>query len=223
MANNVLSTQPLMAPNPTIGGETPLPGETWSNFLARTGIYKNLSASGLKEAEDAFNVARLQQQQISTSTNALDTQTALQKQRLEDLSKLLAENNDKQFNLDIPGIAETAQNQGFLETSGFGNALANRRAQLTQTSNEKLTEQALADRDLQIKGIGDITANTNALGTGGLQRTFSTRDLDRSEALARELARYGVPAPSAQPSTFDKTLQYAGPILSGVGAVKGAA
>lgn len=216
-----LSTQPIIAPNPSIGGAQPLPGESWSNFLARTGIYRNMDASSLKEAEDAFKVAQLQQQQISTSTNALDTQTALQKTRLNDLAKLLAEQNDKQFNLDIPQIAETAQNQGFLETSGFGNALANRRAQLTATSDAALAEQALADRDLQIKGIGDITTNTNNLGTAGLQRTFSTEDTASAQALARELAKYGVQAPAPQPSTLDKALQYGGPLLSGGAAIIG--
>lgn len=218
-----VSAQPLNTYNPQgILGHSPLPGETWSQFLQRTGAYQGQSPQAMSDAEDAFKVQALQNQEAQTSQSALDQQTALQKSRLSDLATALANQTDTQFNLDIPKIANTAQNQGMLETSGFGEALANDKAQLVANNNATLTNQALADRDLAITGVGNIANNTNALATGGLQRTFSIEDQDKANALAKELAAYGIPAPAAQPSTFEKGLQYAGPILSGVGAVKGA-
>lgn len=209
--------------NRTMRGNTPLPNETWSQFLERTGIYKSLpDKAALAEVEDAFKVAQLQQAQEAKSRGVLEEQKGVQSQRLGELTSLLAKQQDAKFNREIPGIAETAQAGGFLETSGFGNSLANRYKELTAETSEALARQSLTDRDLEVTSLGAIGKESNATGTAGLERTFSTEDLSRSEILARELAKYGVPAPAKEPSTFDKTLQYAGPVLSGVGAVKGA-
>lgn len=158
--------------------------------------------------------------QEGKSRSILGEQTDIQKKRLAELTTLLAGQQKTQFNQDIPGIAETAQGAGMLETSGFGNALANRYKELTANTSAELARQSLTDRDLEIGELGKIGAGANNLSTAGLERQFSSSDLARSETLARELARYGVPAPAKEPSSFEKILPYAGPVLSGVGAMK---
>lgn len=208
----------------TSGSMQPLPGETLNDFRNR--MVSNTTGDLVTNPgniEDTYRLHQLQQDEEAKSRGILGEQTTIASKRLNDLASLLAKQQKTQFNEDIPGLAETAQGQGFLETSGFGNSLASRYKELSAKTSAEIAKQALADRDLEIGGLGKIGENANALATGGLQRTFSTEDLTRSEALARELAKYGVPAPAKQPSTSDKLLQYSGPILSGVGAVKGAA
>lgn len=208
--------------NPNLPGFPGLPrkpGESDKDYQLR-----------LMEAQRPYQQANIERQQIeklagteeAKSRAILGEQTKLQEQRLSDLASLLAKQQDAKFNRDIPDIAETAQGQGFLETSGFGNALAKRYKDLTAQTSEELARQALTDRDLAINSTGQIGQNANDLYTSGLERQFSVTDNAKSEALARELAKYGVPTPAKGPSTTDKLLQYGGPVLSGVGAVKGA-
>ncbi len=213
-----VSTNPV---NRALRGNTPLPGESWSQFLERTQMYNKVDRQGLQEVEDAFNVARLQQTEEAKSRSILDEQGQLQKSRLGELTSLLAKQQTDQFRMEIPQIAETAQAQGFLETSGFGGALANRYKELTAGTSAELAKQSLEDRDLQIKGLGDVGKNSNDLATAGLERTFSTQDLTRSEALARELAKYGVAAPSKVDS-FDQNLSRLGQITQIGASVAGA-
>jgi hypothetical protein len=204
---------------PGFRGLPRIPGESDAAYQAR-----------LAKAQAAYQQANVERKQITdlagteeaNSRKILGEQGDLQKQRLNDLATLLAQQNNQQFNRDIPGIAETAQGQGFLETSGFGNALSRDYTNLQQDTNNKILSQGLADRDLQIQGLGGIGTNNNNLATSGLQRQFSVTDQARADDLARELGALGVPAPAKGPSGLDKALTYAGPILSGVGAVKAA-
>lgn len=139
----------------------------------------------------------------------LERQKAIQDQRLKDLASFLSAEEGRKFNQAIPEIAETSQAQGFLETSGFGNALARERVKLAGDTSARLTEQGLADRDFEVGSIGATTAGTRDLLTGGLERKFSLDDLDRSEALSRELARLGIVNPKGESST-DRTLRQGG-------------
>lgn len=173
-------------------------------------------------ATDYYDIMRLGSAEEARKRKILEEQKGIQSTRLSDLAKLLAQQQNDTFNGDIPEIANTAQGKGFLETSGFGNALADRYQTLTEDTSLAIAKQGLADRDFEVGSIGDISSGTGDLNTSALQRKFSVADNAKSEALARELAKYGVAAPAAQPSTMDKALQYAGPILSGVGSVKGA-
>ncbi len=208
---------------PTSNSSSPLPGETYAAYQQRmidTGM--NNEASNPGAAKDAYQLKSLQDTEEAKSRAILGEQGDLQKTRLSDLAKLLTDQQTSQFNRDIPGIANTAQGAGMLETSGFGGALANRYKDLSAATSNAIAKQGLADRDLQIQGLGAIGTNSNNLSTAGLQRTYSTEDLTRSEELARELGRMGVPAPAQQPSTSDKLIGAAGPILSGVGSIKAA-
>ncbi len=204
---------------PGFAGLPRIPGETDAQYQARLQIAQQPYQQANAENKQVQALAGTEAQ---TSRSALDEQTALQKTRLNDLASLLANQNKTQFNLDAPSIANTSQNQGFLETSGFGQALGQDYTKLQAATDAQLGQQALADRDLQIKGLGDIAGNTNALSTAGLQRQFSTTDTAKANDLALKLGQMGVPSAPKAPSSFDTALQYAGPILSGVGAVKGA-
>ncbi len=221
MATADVSIQPVIAPNRALLGQQPRPGETWGQFLERTQLHTKVDRQGLAEAEDAFKVAQLSQANEAKSRSILDEQSGLQKTRLNELVSLLAKQQGDQFKMDIPQIAETAQGQGFLETSGFGNALANRYKELTAGTSAEIAKQALSDRDLQIKGIGDIGRGATDLATAGVERQFSTEDLTRSEELARELAKYGVAAPT-KVSSFDQNLGRLGQIAQIGATVAGA-
>ncbi len=205
---------------------SPMPGESFADYQQRTidtGIGNE--ADNPNAAKDAYLLHDLQGTEEAKSRAILGEQTGIQKTRLNDLAKLLTETQDAQFNRDLPGIANTSQGQGFLETSGFGTALANRFKDLSAMTSEKIAEQGLKDRDLEVSAIGDIGTNSNNLATGGLQRTYSTEDLTRSEELARELGRMGVSAPANVNTSADNFARYAqgaGSLLGGIGAVKGA-
>lgn len=162
--------------------------------------------------------------QLIGETGELDAETlakqkAIQQQRLQELAAFLGSEEDRKFNQSIPEIAESAQAQGFLETSGFGNALARERAKLAGDTSARLAEVGISDRDFEVGAIGGTNTQTKDFLTGGLERKFSLEDLDRSEALSRELAKLGVVNPK-EPSSTDKFLNNAGPILGGIGAVK---
>ncbi len=217
MATGIVTGQPVPQYNQTdasnpFAGYPKLPGESQDAYV------KRMYASGV----DQNTIKQLIQRTTDTSQKALDTQSNLQKTRLDDLATLLAGQNKAAFNADIPGIAGNAQKAGMLETSGFGQALSTDYANLQREADAKIAQQALSDRDLAIKGTGDIATNANNLDVAGVERQFSTSDQDKANALAMQLGQMGIPAPAAQPSTTDKIINSAGPILSGVGAAKGA-
>lgn len=205
---------------PGFSGIPRIPGESDAQYQRR-----------LMEAQAPYQEANLQRKQITdlgaeeaaASRTSLTEQDALRKSRLNDLATLLATQTDHQFNRDIPTIANTAQGQGFLETSGFGNALSRDYTTLKTGMADEIAKQGLSDRDAYINGLGDVTTNQNAMRTGGLQRAFSVTDNAKANELALKLGAMGVPAPAQGPSTTDKLIGAAGPILSGVGAVKAAA
>jgi len=95
---------------------------------------------------------------------------------LSDLADLLTEFRGRQFKSDIPILAESAQARGQLDSSGFGNELARRQAQLASQSEQILGMQGLSDRDAEI--LGQLKATEGMLGfqTAGLQRQFGLDD-----------------------------------------------
>jgi len=149
---------------------------------------------------------------------ALEEQTGVQQQRLTDLAGLLAQEEQRQFGQAIPEIAGTAQAQGFLETSGFGGALARERTNLAGRSQFLLGQQALSDRESEIQGLRRIEEGTTGFLQGGLQREFSLSDFDRQRNLANELARLGASA-NRQPAGGGGGAGFAGALGgAGIGA-----
>ena len=215
-------TNPSANPNlPGFQGIPRIPGESEKAYQSRLA---QAMAPYQQAKIDRDMIEKLAKTQEGQARTTLNEQKGIQKTRLDELTKLLAGQEDRHFNTAIPELANTAQNQGFLETSGFGQSLANARVGYAADTDAELKKQALADRDLEIGAIGDIGANNRNLGTSGLQRQFSVIDNTRSEALSRELAKLGVvnPSKSSKPSDLQTGLATAGPILQGVGAVKGA-
>ena len=204
---------------PGFAGIPRIPGESQQAYQRR-----------LMEAQAPYQQANLERQQIeklagtqeAQSRKTLAEQEGIQRTRLDELTKLLAGQEDRHFNTAIPELANTAQNQGFLETSGFGQALSNARVGYAADTDAELKKQALADRQLSIDAIGNIGKNNNDLSTSGLQRQFSVTDNAKSEALARELGKMGIVAPSkaSKPSDLQTGLAVAGPILQGYAATK---
>lgn len=183
-----------------------------------TGVTGRPAAGGVA-VNDQFEIQRLAQEEEARRRKILQEQKGIQSTRLQELTALLAQEEARKFGQAIPDIAGNAQAQGFLETSGFGDALARERSKLAGDTAFRLGEQALTDRDFEVGAIGDISKGTGDLNTNALERKFSVEDLGRSENLARELAKYGVPAPAKGPSGSEQFLQYA----QGAGALAGAA
>ena len=199
---NVVSSQPVYnqsSDSNPFAGTGRLPGETDQQYQQR------LYSAGV----DANTINKLITTETNTSQTALDKQTALQKQRLGDLADLLTQQNKATFNTDIPGIANTSQKAGMLETSGFGQALGQDYTTLQQQTDQALAKQALSDRDLEINGVGTIASDQNALATAGAQRGFSVNDTDKANQLALQLGQMGIPAPAQGPSQADTFNQYA--------------
>ncbi len=208
------STQPYRDPSNPYNLRQ-MPGESESDFRKRLA---NTSTT-LAEAE----AQQFAERQAGQSRSTLEEQKGIQKSRLSDLATLLAQQEHTKFNQAIPEIAETAQGQGFLETSGFGNALARERTKLASDTAYRLGEQGLADRDFEVNAVGDINKNTQNVETAGIERRYGLEDLTRSEQLARELARLGQPAPARGPSSFDRTmtaLQTGATVVGAVGKTK---
>lgn len=164
-------------------------------------------------AMDEAEVQALAAKEEARQRKILEEQKGIQSSRLTNLAALLAEQQKHDFNQSIPGIAETAQSQGFLETSGFGNSLANKYESLTRDTSFELARQGLNDRDFEVSSLGEISKGTGDLNVAGLERRFSVNDRGRSEELSRELAKLGVVNPQGESST-DKNLRRAGDVVS---------
>lgn len=203
--------------------KTPLPNETFQQYqqrMADTGLIN--FAENPTEAQDAYAIYQLQNELEGKSRGIIGEQNEVAKTRLQELAGFLSGEESRKFNEAIPEIASSSQAQGYLETSGFGQALANKRSSLMADTSARLTEQGLKDRDIEIAGLGKLGREYNDVATAGVERDFSTEDLTRSEQLSRELARLGVVNPRGE-SDSEKFANYAGAIGSvagGVGALK---
>ena len=184
----------------------------------------------LREVDrDRQRITDEQAEQERIMRENLAERTQISQDRMAEFTELLAAEEERKFNQAIPELANTAQNQGFLETSGFGNALANERAGLAGQTAFTLAGQALADRNMELEGIQGIGNNALGLRTSGLERTFSQGDQFNSEQLARELGQLGVAAPAQASSSSPNMLggavtgAAAGSAFGPYGAVGGAA
>lgn len=197
-----------------IPGAPTQPGDRLPSLPRKWGESDQAYRARLMEFQAPYHQARLSRgviedeaaRQEEQGRGYLGEQVGIQKNRMQELAALLAQQQDTAFNRNIPGIAETAQGGGFLETSGFGNSLARNYTDLQEDTSLALAKQGLADRDFEVAGIGKIADNRLGLQTGGLERQFSEEDLTRSERLARELGAMGVVSPKGESST-DRTLR----------------
>ncbi len=85
-----------------------------------------------------------QQQQLQALA---DQQKSARAQSLTDLGGILATNQQNLFNRAIPDLAEQANTRGIYRSTGFGDMLANKYANLTQDTQTQLALQGLNDRE----------------------------------------------------------------------------
>ncbi len=171
---------------------------------------------------DRFKIEREGVKQQIEKERALVKQKDIQSNRLKDLSTLLAEQSDRQFKHDAPDIAGEAQNAGYLETSGLGEALARRKQQLAERSQDIISAQGIADRDFEVGSITEALAGRQSFGTAGLERTFSTEDRAKQFSEALMIAKMSQPAGPKGKSTGEKWAQGLQIAASGAGAYFGA-
>ena len=192
--------------------------------MAKFGITDPIMGGGTPEIDRA-SIEQLARMEEERKRKVLEEQKGIQSKRLTDLAALLAEQQKTEFNRDIPQIANTAQGQGFLETSGFGNALSRDYTNLTKDTSMELAKQGLADRNFEVGAIGDISEGTGGYNQSALARKFSVLDTDKANNLAFELGKMGVSAPAVYhgPSDAEKFAAVAGgvgSIAQGIGATK---
>lgn len=162
--------------------------------------------------------------------------TGIDQQRqknLSDLADLLTKNQMDQFNRAVPDLAEQANTSGILRSTGFGDILARKYADLGKDTSTQLALQGLNDRATALgeqtgmvgqnytnatdyaNGLTDVVNTKIGADNAGLQRSFSLQDYQNQLA---DALKYGQ-AP-ATPSS--KTATGAGAVLgAGVGGLLG--
>lgn len=112
-----------------------------------------------------------QQQQLQALA---DQQKSSRSQSLTDLGGILAQNQQNQFNAAIPDLAEQANTAGMYRSTGFGNILAQKYAQLTANTQNQLAQQGISDRESYLQAqqgalntqLGFSGQGANAQATG---------------------------------------------------------
>lgn len=140
------------------------------------------------------------------SQEALDKRTADRKTALDELSTLLSDRADVNYQRAIPGTAENSNVAGVYRSTGFGSALAKEFAKQQQDVAYRLGEQGIRDRELNIAGAQDITDARVGAMQAALQRELSLDDFNRNRITALEFAEANKPKEQGK-SSGEKTLQ----------------
>lgn len=105
--------------------------------------------TALQGIPDIFrNEGQSQQAQLQALA---DSQKSARAQSLTDLGSILAQNQMNQFNRAIPDLAEQANTAGIYRSTGFGNILAQKYANLTADTQTQLALQGIADRNAYLQ------------------------------------------------------------------------
>lgn len=155
-------------PEDVIGGSIP------TNIDLRTD-------RGLVETEGERQAKELQ--------STLDTQRSLRDADRTKLAEMLSQRQEDLFNRAVPGLAENANTQGILRSTGFGDLLSKKYADLTADTQFQLQQQGLSDSDKYTSGLSDVVNTRLGLQNAGLQRQFSLDDASRSLQMAQQLAQ----------------------------------
>lgn len=106
---------------------------------------------------------------------------ALRQQQLNDLAGVLASNRQKNMDFAIPQIAENANVAGIYRSTGFGNALAQKNAELMAADQNTIARAGIDNTDILTGG------NDAALGRNLSLADFG-RDLKASSTLGAQFA-----------------------------------
>lgn len=135
--------------------------------------------------------------QLIESEKALAGRKTERQTKLDELAGLLSSRRDTLQERAIPQITEQSNAAGQLDTTAYGQAIANNLTKLEEDSQFALSSQALSDRDVNMAEALDILGRSQQFQTAGLERTFSREDQSRSQDFAMRLAELSKPT---QPS-----------------------
>ena len=167
------------------GGTDGTDGEGDDSFTATTTI-----PGKVEDERIVGDVADRFEQQ---SRDLLGQQEARREASLKDLSGLMTGRRDEMFKEAVPGLAEQAQEGGFLTSTGFGDSLAKKLASLEREQSYVLGVKGIEYGDMSTQALGNILQQRQGLETAGVERRFSLADWERQSDLAREIGASTVP------------------------------
>ncbi len=171
--------------------------------------------SDINLSSDRGQVELEAQRQADELQKTLDQQKTLRDTNRTALANQLALYQDDQFKRAVPDLTENANTSGILRSTGFGDILASKYANLTKDSENQLAMQGLTDSEKYAEGLGDVTNTRLGLQTGGLQRQFSLNDTASTTALAQQLAQLAQPSKSSGKSSTTNAAIQGGSTLIG--------
>lgn len=165
------------------------------------------------------------QRQAGELQNAALAQYQTKQQGLSSLAQSLADNEQKQFGLAIPTLAEQANTSGIYRSTGFGEALARQYASLDAQRQNQLATLGYGATTDYANSLGDIANTATGLQTGGLGRSNSLSDLIMQQNFAGNLASQQINAaranaPSGKTQNIATGAQAAGGIGTAIGSAK---
>ena len=169
---------------PTSGGAVPVnQGSSDIQYtLGQTdpklaGRLESILGTGTDQATlSAKQVANANDLAAQLSTQTLNTQAADRKQQIADLSTLLTQQADTQYQRSLPGLYEDLNTRGLLRSSELGNQMATKEQQSYQDVANQLAQTQLGYNDQYISGLGDITSQYNSGIGSAVQREQSLQD-----------------------------------------------
>lgn len=176
--------------------------------IEREGLRQRMEADDLTNKQQGLYAQAGQQQKGELDAEGLrqkglldtlhSTQNDQRGQSLSDLATLLHDQDNRQFKLAIPGLAEDANTKGIFRSTGFGDSLAREFANLTATTDEKLRNQGIADRNTYIDSASSaldkqLGYNDQGVGAQQTQENAGMQDLIGSQkaSLDRQLGYQG--------------------------------
>lgn len=204
---------------PFINGQPVLTGATPVNVgiqpTGSTPINKTTSDIGTTFAQQDPQIAARLGQIIGTGTDAahtsanqllnlndlqtqlgqqtLDQQAAARKQQISDLSNLLTQQAQTQYERNLPGLYEDLNTRGLLRSSDLGNQMALREQQSYQDVANQLAQQQLAYNDQYISGLGNVSNQYSSGLSSALGRELSLQDYANQIAASKELGQAVAP------------------------------
>lgn len=182
-------TNPFAGPQPKIVSATPL-----SEFDQSTQLIKAAApldyAKILEEAE--------RQKQLGSEYAGVYADK--RRTALEDLSTLLAQQQNRQLQLQVPELAEQANLKGIFRSTGLGNSIGREAGRLAATTSEQLALQGLQDRSANLTDLSNVDQGYLGGRYSALQRGFSLQDLARQAEIAKTTGAVLQPTPQATPS-----------------------
>jgi hypothetical protein len=131
-------------------------------------------------------------------TGTLEQQKTAREQQLSSLANLLATQNQTQMGQQTPAMLEDLQSRGLLRSSAVGNQYALAQKQLTENTNNQLSQQSLQNQAAYTSGLGGITEADIAGKGSATQRQFSLGDYANQMQAAKDIGISTMPQQAPQ-------------------------